>query len=67
MDDYSAVSDLALTVLPITLDHADVQAGLPRHHGDPFDRLLVAQAMVEQVSIISCDANMDLYGITRLW
>lgn len=63
----SAVSDLALTVLPITLDHADVQAGLPRHHGDPFDRLIVAQAMVEQVSIISGDANMDAYGITRLW
>jgi len=63
----SAASDLALTVLPITLDHADVQAALPRLHGDPFDRLLVAQAMVEQVSIISCDRHMDLYGITRLW
>ena len=44
-----------------------IQAGLPRHHGDPFDRLLVAQAMVEQVSIVSADANMDAYGITRLW
>jgi PIN domain nuclease of toxin-antitoxin system len=63
----SAISDLAITVLPITLEHADVQAGLPRHHGDPFDRLLVAQAIVEQVSILSGDANMDLYGITRLW
>lgn len=62
-----AISDLAISVLPITLEHADVQAGLPRHHGDPFDRLLIAQAIVEQVSIISGDSNMDLYGITRLW
>lgn len=62
-----AISDLAISVLPITIEHADAQAGLPRHHGDPFDRLLIAQAIVEQVPIISGDANMDLYGITRLW
>jgi len=62
-----AISDLAITVLPITLEQADVQASLPRHHGDPFDRLLVAQAIVEQISIISGDANMDAYGITRIW
>src|SRR5437660_3849941 len=52
-----AISDLGIAILSITLDHADVQAGLPRHHGDPFDRLLIAQAMVEQVSIISGDAT----------
>lgn len=62
-----AISDLAISVLPITIEHADAQAGLPRHHGDPFDRLPIAQAIVEQVPIISGDANMDLYGITRLW
>ena len=62
-----AMSDLGITVLSITVAYADVQAGLPRHHGDPFDRLLVAQAMVEQVPIVSGDANMDAYGIMRLW
>ena len=62
-----AMSDLGMSLLPITIEHADAYAGLPRLHGDPFDRLLVAQAMVEQVSIVSADANLDAYGITRLW
>lgn len=62
-----AISDLRISVLPITVEYADVQAGLPRHHGDPFDRLLIAQAMVERVPVISGDAGMDVYGITRLW
>jgi PIN domain nuclease of toxin-antitoxin system len=57
----SAISDLGLTVLPITVQYADVQAGLPRHHGDPFDRLLVAHAVVEDVAIVSADITLDLY------
>jgi len=40
---------------------------LPFHHKDPFDRLLVAQAIVEGIPIISNDTAMDAYGITRLW
>lgn len=62
-----ALSDLAITVLPITIEYADAQASLPKHHTDPFDRLIVAQAMIENVSIVSADARMDAYGITRLW
>ena len=62
-----AISDLGVRVLPVTVDYTDVQAGLPRHHGDPFDRMLIAQAIVEQVPIVSCDAAMDAYGITRVW
>ena len=63
----SAISDLRLTILPITVQYAEVQAGLPRHHGDPFDRLLVAHALVEGVPIVSADVTMDLYGIRRIW
>jgi PIN domain nuclease of toxin-antitoxin system len=62
-----ALSDLGMTVLPITVEYADAQASLPKHHSDPFDRLIVAQALVEGVSVISADARMDAYGITRLW
>jgi PIN domain nuclease of toxin-antitoxin system len=63
-----AIADLGLTVLPITVEYADVQAGLPQHHRDPFDRLLVAQAQIEQVSVVSNDGLPDQYGrITRLW
>ena len=62
-----ALSDLGITVLPITVEYADVQANLPKHHSDPFDRLMVAQAIVERVSIVNADARMDAYGVTRLW
>ena len=62
-----ALDDLGITVLPITIEYADAQASLPRHHTDPFDRLIVAQALVEKVSVVSADARMDAYGITRVW
>ena len=62
-----AIEDLALTVLPITVDHADRQSRLPLHHRDPFDRLLVAQAQAEGMVLVSADAVLDGYGITRLW
>jgi PIN domain nuclease of toxin-antitoxin system len=62
-----AIGDLGLTILPITVDYADVQAGLPRHHGDPFDRLIAAQAIVDGLVIISVDAQLDAYGVMRIW
>ncbi len=58
-----AIADLGLSVLPITVEYADVQAGLPRHHGDPFDRLIVAQAIMEGVPVISSDPQLDAYGV----
>ena len=62
-----AIGDLKLRVVPITVDYADVQAGLPSHHRDPFDRLLVAQAIVDSVPIVSADALLDSYGVRRIW
>jgi PIN domain nuclease of toxin-antitoxin system len=62
-----ALDDLGITILPITVEYADAQASLAKHHSDPFDRLIVAQAIVEKVSIVSADARMDAYGITRVW
>jgi hypothetical protein len=40
---------------------------LPLHHRDPFDRLLVSQAIVEAVRIVSVDVALDAYGVSRLW
>jgi PIN domain nuclease of toxin-antitoxin system len=42
-------------------------ATLERHHGDPFDRLLAAQAREESLPIVSCDPAFDFYGIRRIW
>jgi PIN domain nuclease of toxin-antitoxin system len=57
----------SMGLLNVTVDHAAVVAVLPLHHRDPFDRMLVAQAQVEQMPIVSGDAALDAYGITRLW
>ena len=62
-----AISDLRAKILPISVDYSHAQTSLPPHHGDPFDRLLVAQSIVEQVSIISSDVAFDSYGVNRLW
>lgn len=62
-----AVADLEMSVLPITAEYADAQIGLPKHHRDPFDRLLVAQAQVENVPIVSSDPVLERYGIARIW
>lgn len=62
-----AIADLGLTLLPITVEFADVQAALPPHHRDPFDRMIAAQAIVERISIISGDSQLDAYGVARIW
>lgn len=62
-----AISDLNLTVLPITLDHAEKQVTLPFHHRDPFDRLLAAQSLFEGISLASADPIFDSYGVSRIW
>ena len=61
------IAELELRVLPITVEHAAVQSSLPRHHGDPFDRLLVAQALVESLPIVTADVAFDACGVRRLW
>ncbi len=57
----------ALTELPVTLAHTYRVAHLPFHHRDPFDRLLVAQALEEDVALLSADQILSQYGIRRIW
>jgi PIN domain nuclease of toxin-antitoxin system len=57
----------SIQVLDITVTHTAQVATLPFHHRDPFDRMLIAQAMVETIPIISVDSAFDAYGVTRLW
>ena len=53
--------------LPITVRHALVAGQLPRHHGDPFDRMLIAQAQLHQLTVVTHDPRFALYGIPVLW
>jgi PIN domain nuclease of toxin-antitoxin system len=54
-------------LLPVALDHALEAGSLPHHHRDPFDRMLVVQARMEEMPIISADPELDRYGIERVW
>ena len=62
-----AISSLGLTILPITVDYAAAQAGLPNHHHDPFDRFIIAQALTELIPVVGSDSSFDAYGVTRIW
>lgn len=57
----------AIKVLPIRVDHVERVVNLPFHHRDPFDRLIVAQALVDGVSVIGTDRLFDAYGVGRVW
>ncbi|HEX8398671.1 MAG TPA: type II toxin-antitoxin system VapC family toxin [Pyrinomonadaceae bacterium] len=54
-------------LLPIKVEHTSVLTTLSFHHQDPFDRLLIAQAIEENLTFVSVDKIFDDYGITRLW
>ena len=53
--------------LPIGLDHALRAGALPRHHGDPFDRMLVAQGQLEDAPIVTGDPLLGRYDIETIW
>ena len=56
-----------IEILDITVDSLIKLTTLPFHHRDPFDRLIIAQALVEELPIIGADAAFDAYGISREW
>jgi PIN domain nuclease of toxin-antitoxin system len=59
----SAMTGGAIRVLPITAEHALAAGDLPRHHDDPFDRMLVAQAMAEGLTLITRDSRLGAYQV----
>ncbi len=52
--------------LPIRVDHAVASAELPRHHGDPFDRILIAQAQIESLRLVTADPRIVQYEVEIL-
>jgi PIN domain nuclease of toxin-antitoxin system len=62
------IFDLSLTVLPLTAEHSLKLFGLPAHHSDPFDRMLIATALVEDVAIVAKDREFRRYeGLRVVW
>lgn len=58
-----AVADAGFRELPITFEHAEAVGKLPAHHRDPFDRLILAVAIVESFTIVSSDQQFARYGL----
>ena len=56
-----------IQLLDIKLEHLKVVAALPLHHRDPFDRLLIAQSIVEDIVLISADSVVSLYPVQSMW
>ena len=66
-DNLSAmVEERGFIHLPLTFHHAEQAGSLPMHHRDPFDRILVAQAQVEGLILVTRDAFIPLYGIRTM-
>jgi PIN domain nuclease of toxin-antitoxin system len=63
----SQTSALSMVSLPVTLAHAIRVASLPLHHRDPFDRLLVAQAQVEGIPLMTADEEVAAYDVEIIW
>lgn len=61
------IVDNDISVLPITAKHLDIVHDLPFHHKDPFDRLIIAQALTENLTVVSCDTHFSSYKLDLLW
>jgi PIN domain nuclease of toxin-antitoxin system len=66
-DLLAQLEEAGVRLLPIAARHADLVGFLPLHHRDPFDRLLVAQATVEGLPLVSDDESLRRYDIELLW
>ena len=62
-----AIADQGFSGLPISVRHGQVAGALPGPHRDPFDRMLIAQAMLENLVLVSNEQPFDAYGVRRFW
>lgn len=66
-DWYRALMRLDLDHLPVSAEHAHGVQDLPWHHRDPFDRLLVAQSLIESCTLVTADRTLDAYEAPTWW
>ena len=67
LDPAGAIADQGFEELPITVDDASRAGALPEFHRDPFDRMLIAQALARNIPLVSNEPLFDRYGVRRLW
>ena len=66
-DMEEAIASRGFAPIPITIFHGERAGQLPLHHRDPFDRMLIAQALAGSLTLVSNERLFDRYGVTRLW
>jgi len=64
---HAKLTALDFDPMPITAEHAHAVEDLPWHHRDPFDRLLIAQAMSDQCDLVTADRQLSAYGVDVIW
>ena len=67
LDIERSVRSQGFTPMDVTMHHAQRAGALPGHHRDPFDRMLLAQALLEGCVLVSNEPVFDRYGVDRLW
>jgi len=66
-DMLTQIERAGVELLPVRARHADLVSSLPPHHGDPFDRLLVAQATVDGLPLVTDDESLQRYDVEVIW
>jgi PIN domain nuclease of toxin-antitoxin system len=66
-DVAGCIQSQGFLTLSVTVVHGQRAGALPGHHRDPFDRMLIAQAILEDCALVSNDVVFDRYGVVRLW
>jgi PIN domain nuclease of toxin-antitoxin system len=64
---FQIIENSGFELLPITTNQILINAGLPLHHHDPFDRIIIAQAICENLRIVSKDGQFDIYKVPLIW
>ena len=64
---FASIEAAGFEELPITVRDAELAGSLPNHHQDPFDRMLIAQALIRNLTLVSNERIFDQYGVNRIW
>ena len=67
LDVTSTIESQQFTPLAVSVRHGQAAGALPGFHRDPFDRMLIAQAMLDDLTLVSNERAFDVYGVKRLW
>jgi PIN domain nuclease of toxin-antitoxin system len=66
-DLFNYIDRNQIEIIPINIEHLLTLSELPRHHGDPFDRLIISQAIAENLTLITRDSGLKKYKVKQQW